>query len=76
MNMVDFNQLYQPGFIAIAFDDKATLALIVDMFVVQIGELNEGLVWLFKSVAHDAGVVIELVDKAQIFPFEGAEFDV
>lgn len=47
--MVDFNQLHQSGFIAIAFDDKAALALIVNMFVVQIGELNEGLVRLFKT---------------------------
>ncbi len=74
--MVDFNQLHQSGFIAIAFDDKAALALIVNMFVVQIGELNEGLVRLFKPVAHDAGVVIELVDEAQIFALKRAEFDV
>ena len=73
--MVDFNQLHQSGFIAIAFDDKAALALIVNMFVVQIGELNEGLVRLFKPVAHDAGVVIELVDEAQIFALKRAEFD-
>lgn len=46
------------------------------MFVVQIGELNEGLVRLFKPVAHDAGVVIELVDEAQIFALKRAEFDV
>ena len=49
--MVDFNQLHQSGFIAIAFDDKAALALIVNMFVVQIGELNEGLVRLFKPAS-------------------------
>lgn len=69
--MVDFNQLHQSGFIAIAFDHKATLALVVNMLVVQIGKLNEGFIGLFKPVAHHTGVVVELVNKAQIFALKG-----
>ena len=74
--MVDFHQLHESGLIAIAFDHKATLALIVNMLVVQIGKLNEGFIGLFKPVAHHAGVVVELVNKAQIFALKGAESDV
>jgi len=76
VHMVDLNQLDQSGFIAVAFDDKAALTLIVNMFVVEIGKFNEGLIRLFKPIAHYAGVVIELVDKAQIFALKGAESDV
>lgn len=74
--MVDFNQLNQSGLFAVAFNDKAAFALIVNVFVVQVGKLNKGFIGLFKPVAHNAGVVVELVDKAKIFALKRAEFDV
>ena len=52
-------------------DDKAALALIVDVFVVEIGKFDKGFVGFFKPIAHDAGVVVHLVDERQIVPFNG-----
>ena len=63
MDVVDLNQLHQPGFFTITFDNKPAFALIVNVFIVKVGELNEGFVGLFEPVAHHAGIVIELVDK-------------
>jgi hypothetical protein len=74
--MVDFNQLNQTGLFAIVFNDKAAFTLIVNMFVVQVGKFDKGFIGFFKPVAHNAGVIIELVDKAEVFSLEWAEFDV
>jgi hypothetical protein len=42
------------------------------MFVVEIGKFYEGFIGFFKPVAHHAGVVVHLMDKRQIIPFQWA----
>jgi hypothetical protein len=41
MDVVDLNQFHQPGFFTITFDNKAAFALIVNVFIVKVGELNK-----------------------------------
>ena len=48
-------------------DDKTALALIVDMLVVQIRQFHKRLIRLLKPVTHHAGIVVQLMDKRQIF---------
>lgn len=74
--MVDFNQFHQSGLFTSAFNDKAAFALIVNVFVVQVGQFDKGFIGFFKPVTHNAGIVVELVDKAQVFALERTEFDV
>ena len=76
VNVVYLHQFNQPGFFAIAFDDETAFTLIVNVFVVKVREFDEGLVRLFKPVTHYAGVIIKLVDEAQVFALKRAEFDV
>ncbi|MNL82891.1 hypothetical protein D3C87_2103870 [compost metagenome] len=74
MDVVDLNQLDQTGLFAVAFDNETALALVVNMFIVKIRQLDKSLVRLFEPVAHDAGVIVELVDKAQILALQRSEF--
>lgn len=75
VDVVDFDQLDQPRLVGIGLDDEAALALVVDVFVVKVGQLGEGLVRLLKPVAHDVSVVIELVDKGEVFALKRAQAD-
>ena len=75
VDVVDFDQLDQPRLVVIGLDDEAALALVVDVFVVKVGQLGEGLVRLLEPVAHDVGVVIELVDKGEVFALKRAQAD-
>lgn len=72
VDVIDLHQLHQADLGAFVLDDKAALALIVNVFVVKIGKLDKGFVGFFKPIAHDAGVVVHLVDERQIVPFQWA----
>jgi len=72
MHVVNLHQLYQPGFLAVVLHDEAAFALVVDVLVIEIGEFDKGLIGLFEPVAHDAGVVIQLMNEVQIFPLQRA----
>lgn len=49
MDMVDFNQFDQTCLFSIAFDDKTTFALIVNVLVVKIRQLDKRFVRLFNQ---------------------------
>ncbi len=70
MHVVDLDQLDQPGFLPVVFHHKAPLGLIVDVLIIQVRKLHKRFVRLFKPVAHHAGIVIQLMDKVQIFPLQ------
>ena len=76
VNVVDLNQLHQPGFFTFTLHNKTTFTLIVNVLIVEIGQLDKGLIRLFEPVAHHAGIVVELVDKAQVFTLQRTEFNV
>ena len=73
MNVVDLNQFHQTGFFTFTLHDKTAFALIVNVLIVEIRQLNKRLVRLFEPVAHHAGVIVELVDEAQVFTLQRAE---
>ena len=56
---------------ALDFDNKAAFALVMDMFVIQIGQFDKCLIRLFKPITHDAGVIIKTVNKRQVILFQG-----
>ncbi|MNF07271.1 hypothetical protein D3C80_2074150 [compost metagenome] len=70
VDVVDLHQFHQPDLGAFVGDDKTPFALIVDVFVVEIGKLDKGFVRFFKPIAHHAGVVVHLMDERQIIPFQ------
>ncbi|MNN95765.1 hypothetical protein D3C81_2146270 [compost metagenome] len=72
--MVNLNQFDQTGFFSVALDNETALALVVNMFIVQIRQLNKRLVRLFEPVTHHAGIIIELVNEAQILALQRSEF--
>ncbi len=47
--------------------------LVVNVLVIELGQLHVRLVRLLEPVAHDAGVVVELMDELEILALEGAK---
>ncbi len=49
--------------------------LVVDVFIVEVGQLGEGFVGLFEPVTHDVGVVVQLMHESQVFALQRAQAD-
>ncbi|MNI70297.1 hypothetical protein D3C73_1261030 [compost metagenome] len=62
--MVNFHQFHQTGFFTVALHYKAAFALVMNMLVIQVRQLNERFVRFFEPVTHHAGIVIKLMDKS------------
>ena len=64
MDMVYFDQFHQPRIVAIKGHNKTALALIVDVLIIKVAQLNKRFVRFFKPVTHYAGVIIKLMDES------------
>jgi len=49
VDVVNLNQFDQTGFFSVALDNETALALVVNMFIVQIRQLNKRLVRLLNQ---------------------------
>jgi len=76
VDMIDLDKFDQPDALLATFGDKASLALVVNVFVVEITELDIGFIRLFEPVVHDYFVVVQFMDKTQIFPLQRAQVKV
>src|SRR5258708_21688581 len=71
VDVVEFDQLDQTdGFAGVVDRDEAALALVVNVLIVKLRQLREGLIRLLEPVTHDFRVVIEGVDEAKIVAFQ------
>lgn len=75
VDVIDLDKLDQPDLGPVVLNDKTALALIVDVLVVQIRQFHKRLIRLLKPVTHHAGIVVQLMDKRQIFPLQRAQSD-
>lgn len=60
VDVIDLHQFHQPDFAALVFDDKMPFALIVDVFVVELGKLHKGFIGFFKPITHHTGVMLSI----------------
>ncbi len=73
MDAANVHQLHQPHLVARHLEDEAALMLVVDVLVIELGQLHVSLVRLLEPVAHDAGVVVELMNELEILALEGTK---
>jgi hypothetical protein len=72
MDMVDLDQFYKAGILAFADHHETAFGLVMDMFVIERREFDEGLIRLLEPVAHYVSVVVQVVNEMQIFALQGA----
>ena len=75
VDVIDLDKFDQPDLGPVVLNDKTALALIVDVLVVQIRQFHKRLIRLLKPVTHHTGIVVQLMDKRQIFPLQRAQSD-